>query len=92
MRDYRLYCLNGLGKIIAEAEWVSAVDDKEAVILARAMRKPGDCELWEGNRRVAMIAYAMITASAHTTPECGVLNGWAVKSVPEALAPRQGSP
>ena len=54
MRDYRLYCLNGLGKIAA-AEWVSAVDDKEAVILAHAMRKPGDCELWDGSRRVATV-------------------------------------
>ena len=54
MRDYRLYCLNGLGKITA-AEWVRAVDDKEAVILARAMRKLDNCELWDGSRRVAVI-------------------------------------
>ena len=55
MRDYRLYCLDSAGKIMAAAEWVSAVDDKEAVVLARSMRKLEDCELWDGNRRVAII-------------------------------------
>jgi hypothetical protein len=54
MPDYRLYCLDDLGKI-AEGEWIEAKSDDEAIVMARAKRLSVDCELWEGNRLIAQV-------------------------------------
>lgn len=54
MTEYRLYCLDGVGKI-THAEWLEAKSDDEAIILARARKLPVRCELWHGNRRIAEI-------------------------------------
>jgi hypothetical protein len=51
---YRLYCLDGAGKIAA-GEWVEADADDEAVRIARGMNKPVPCELWQRTRFVAHI-------------------------------------
>ena len=54
MTDYRLYCLNDDGKF-ADAEWIQARSDDEAIVAARMKRLTVRCELWEGNRLVANI-------------------------------------
>ena len=54
MTDYRLYCLDEHGKI-AEAEWIEASSDYEAIVIARAKRLSVNCELWEGSRLVANV-------------------------------------
>ena len=55
MRDYRLYCLDGVGNI-SLAEWIEAFDDADAIRQARerffgALK----CEVWFGSRLVATI-------------------------------------
>jgi hypothetical protein len=54
MPDYRLYCLDELGKI-AQAEWIEAGSDDEAIVIARAKQLAVDCEIWEGNRLIANV-------------------------------------
>jgi hypothetical protein len=54
MRDYRLYCLDGAGKITS-AEWLEADSDAEAVAAARALCKAVTCEVWQRRRFVARI-------------------------------------
>ena len=54
MADYRLYCLDGAGKV-SSAEWLRAEDDEAAVEATRA-RHPGEsCEVWQGTRLVAKL-------------------------------------
>jgi len=50
--DYRLYCLDGVGKV-ASAEWIEADDDEAAIEVARDRHDGSECELWQGKRRVA---------------------------------------
>jgi hypothetical protein len=52
--SYRLYRLDGAGKIVS-AEWVEAADDEEASQQARDRELPVTCEMWERNRLVARI-------------------------------------
>jgi hypothetical protein len=52
--SYRLYRLDGAGKIVS-AEWVEAADDKAAETHARDLALPVTCEMWERNRLVARI-------------------------------------
>lgn len=54
MVSYRLYCLDGAGKITA-SEWVDANSDDEAVVLARSKKLGLKCELWHGNCFIAKI-------------------------------------
>jgi len=51
MTSYRLYCLDGVGKVMS-AEWIDAVDDKAAV--EAAMKFVDGCryELWDHSRLV----------------------------------------
>jgi len=58
MPEYRLYCLDGAGKI-EKAEEITAMNDAEAIILAKRMKKPVSCELWERTRMVAKIPGAV---------------------------------
>ena len=44
MTSYRLYSVDGAGKIVG-AEWLDASNDIEAVDLARALKKGGNCEV-----------------------------------------------
>ena len=55
MRSYRLYCLDGTGRITGAAELIEVLDDEEAVAAARALAKPSRCEIWLGRRFVATI-------------------------------------
>ena len=52
MATYRLYCLDGVGKV-ASAEWIEAEDDERALSAAETVRRGRPCELWEGGRLVA---------------------------------------
>ena len=51
LRTYRLYRLDGAGKISA-AEWIEAVDDEEARLQAQGSLGGARYELWEGRRLV----------------------------------------
>lgn len=52
MPDYRLYCLDERGKFTKSHD-VHAKNDDEALALAREMKLPVQCELWERERMVA---------------------------------------
>lgn len=54
MAAYRLYLMNGLGKI-GRVERLDARNDEEAVSLASARELPVDCEVWDRDRLVAEI-------------------------------------
>lgn len=54
MVSYRLYRLDGAGKI-SSAEWIEAADDEDAARQARLRSQGGACELWERNRLIARI-------------------------------------
>jgi hypothetical protein len=54
MPEYRLYCLDGLNKI-THVEEIIATGDAEAIMQAKAMKKPTKCELWNRGRLVAKI-------------------------------------
>lgn len=51
---YRLYRLDGAGRISA-AEWIEAASDDDARARARAEHAPGGFELWERNRLVERV-------------------------------------
>jgi len=55
MVEYRLYCLNGVNKITS-AEWLEAKSDADAIIVARSLKKPSECELWRGDHRICRIS------------------------------------
>lgn len=55
MVEYRLYCLDGGGRI-TRSEEIEATGDEEAIMIARALKKRVRCELWRRDRRVAEIA------------------------------------
>ena len=54
MADYRLYCLDGAGKI-GSGEWIEAENDEEAIAFCRAKKLHVRCELWDRARLVAAI-------------------------------------
>ena len=55
MQQYRLYCLDGAGRI-GLAEWIEATDDVHAVRLAREQKPTAlKCEVWQGQRLVAAL-------------------------------------
>jgi hypothetical protein len=56
MPEYRLYRLDGSGKIEGAPIQVDAKNDDEALILARAKKLPAQGELWQGNRLVAKVS------------------------------------
>ena len=54
MATYRLYCLDGAGKV-ASAEWIEADDDEAALAASADLREGRACELWQNSRLVARI-------------------------------------
>ena len=54
VRNYRLYRLDGAGKI-AGAEWLSAENDAEAATQARDRDLQSTVEIWDRNRLVIRI-------------------------------------
>jgi hypothetical protein len=57
MATYRLYLMDGLGKI-GTVEFLEAADDREAVHLACEMRLSVSAEIWDRDRFVAGIPAA----------------------------------
>ena len=55
MPDYRMYCLDGAGKI-RSFEVITAADDEEALAQVRAKKLSVRCELWDRNRLVGWVA------------------------------------
>lgn len=52
---YRLYCLDGAGRI-SQAEWLQALSDEDAIAQARALKNGArKCEVWEQGRLVAAL-------------------------------------
>ena len=58
MTSYRLYRLDGAGRITGAAELIEGADDDEAVAAARALGHSGVCELWQGRRFVTRVSSA----------------------------------
>ena len=55
MSNYRLYSLDGMGRIDL-AEWIEAADDNDAIRQARVLKQHAlKCEVWERNRLVARL-------------------------------------
>ena len=54
MPAYRLYRLDGAGKIMS-AEWLEAADDTDAERACRDRSDSGTVELWERNRLIARL-------------------------------------
>ena len=54
MATYRLYCLDGVGKV-ASAEWIEADNDEAALKEAEVVRGGRSCEVWQGNRLVGRL-------------------------------------
>jgi hypothetical protein len=55
MADYRLYCLDGAGRI-SLAEWIHATDDQDAIEQAHQLKPHAlKCEIWKGERLVATL-------------------------------------
>lgn len=52
--EYRLYCLDGVGKV-ASAEWIEAGDDEAAIGVAKETHDGHECELWQGKRLVVRL-------------------------------------
>ena len=55
MGTYRLYSLDGVGKV-ASAEWIEAEDDGAAIEETANRRDDRACELWQGDRLIAKLA------------------------------------
>ena len=54
MATYRLYCIDGDGRI-AKGEWLEADTDEVAIEKAKALRHPLPWELWLEQRQVAKV-------------------------------------
>ena len=54
MAHYRIYCLDGLGKV-ASAEWIEAADDAAAVEQVKEQWEGHKCEIWEQQRLVGTV-------------------------------------
>lgn len=54
MSAYRLYCMDGFGRI-GHVEVLDAKNDEEAVHLACEMKLPVSSEVWDRDRLVAQI-------------------------------------
>jgi hypothetical protein len=54
--SYRMYSLDGAGRIRSFAEEIIADSDEEAISTAREMKADAlQCEIWEGTRLVAAL-------------------------------------
>ncbi len=54
MAEYKLYCLDGRGRITRRHEF-EAADDETAAEFARSYSPGIDCELWSGARKILLI-------------------------------------
>lgn len=54
MPAYRVYCLDGAGKVWS-AEWIEAESDSAALDAARQFADAAHCEVWLGERLVGKV-------------------------------------
>ena len=54
MGHYRLYCLDGAGRI-GRGDWIEAENDEGAIALVKAKKLNVSCEIWDRNRLVAKV-------------------------------------
>jgi hypothetical protein len=54
MQQYRLYCLDGAGKFTKTHE-ITAASDEDALSQARKLEPNFRCEIWQKNRKVAVL-------------------------------------
>jgi len=55
MAEYRLYCLDGAGRI-SLADWIEADSDEEAIAAAHRLEHgAAKCEVWQRDRLVATL-------------------------------------
>lgn len=54
MANYRIYCLDGAGKV-ASAGWIEADGDEAAIDLVKQKYGSYKSELWDGERLVARV-------------------------------------
>jgi hypothetical protein len=52
--NYRVYRLDRANHVV-EVEWLTAASDEEAVAAARALKRAGKREIWQGERLVATV-------------------------------------
>jgi hypothetical protein len=52
--SYRLYCLDGVGKVVS-AQWLDVDDDDAAIEAAERQREGRSCELWHGQRLITRL-------------------------------------
>ena len=63
MDGYRLYCMDATGRIDL-AEWIDASSDEDAIQQAKALKNGAlKCEIWQGDRLVAMLGLEDLTDS-----------------------------
>jgi hypothetical protein len=55
MKTYQVYSIDSAGAISGERS-IEAVSDDEAVFTVKAMQRPLETQVWDGDRRVARIA------------------------------------
>ena len=55
MKEYRVYSIDGCGRITGDRT-IEAADDDEAVFAARSMKRPLMTEVWFRDRRVGRVA------------------------------------
>jgi len=85
MVAYRLYCLDGTGRI-SEADWIEAKDDNEAVAAARRLKSNAiKCEIWSADRMVASLNH-------HDLADDSAVNSPAAPQTQEALSTRLQRP
>lgn len=54
MPDYKLFCRDGGGRF-SPAQWIRADSDATAIATARRLHPSSRCEVWEGQRLVAVV-------------------------------------
>ncbi|WP_155264629.1 hypothetical protein [Sphingomonas segetis] len=55
MKSYQVYSIDSQGVISGERR-IDAADDAAAVFTVKAMQRPLETQIWDGDRRVARIA------------------------------------
>jgi hypothetical protein len=69
MASYRLYCLDGAGRI-GLAEWIEAKSDADALAQARELKDGAlRCEVWAGPRLVGSLSVSDFRPPATASPQ-----------------------
>jgi hypothetical protein len=55
MAEYKIYCLDGRGKITSAPEYIEAASDHAAMALLRSRKLSVHCEVWSGNQLVGRV-------------------------------------